>query len=348
LFTCGRSVGRKFKANRFANQLAIVKNIEDVSGPASFVLKFALRKSIQGVLMIFAVSAIAFGLLSSAGGDALTSLRDNPQVSPETVERLKAVHGLDRPLPLRYFNWLGRALTGDLGESFAYRTPVGVLVLSRLANTIATGAVALLIALIVSMFLAYLATRHRNRLMDAAAELAVLVTASTPRIVLSLIALFLIVSLGDAKESPVSGSSLILPISAVVLSFPLIAIFLTQMTSELGNAMRLSFVQLARAKGLSERKVIMKHAFREAMNPLISLLGISLGGIAGGSVVVETVLGWPGIGALTVAAVRSRDVSLVMGIVVIASGAVWLGNAIAEMLQMFNDRRILDAEIRPD
>ena len=293
--------------------------------------------------MIFAVSAIAFGLLSTAGGDALTTLRDNPQVSPKTVERLKLVYGLDRPLPVRYFSWLGRAVSGDLGESFAYRAPVGALVLSRLANTAAIGTVALLIALLVSIFLGYLVTRYPSGLLDAGAELTVLITASTPRIVLSLIALFGIVSV-----SGTSGSMFIVPVSSIVLSFPLVAIFLTQMNSELGQAMRLNFVQLARAKGLSERKVIMSHAFREAVNPLISILGVSLGGVAGGSVVVETVLGWPGIGALMVAAVRGRDVSLVMGIVVIASGAVWLGNTIAEMLQLFNDRRVLDAEIRPD
>jgi len=296
--------------------------------------------------MLIAVSAIAFTLLSAAGGDALTTLRDNPQVSPETVERLKAIYGLDRPLPVRYFTWVGRAVSGDMGESFTYRTPVGGLVLNRLANTATIGLFALLIAVAVSTTLAYLVVRSRNSLLDTVAEFIVLVTASTPRIVLSLVALLLLVSFGGMAVS--TRSALILPVASAVLSFPLIAVFLTQMKGELSGAMKLNFVQLARAKGLSERLVIMKHACREALNPLISIAGISLGGIAGGSVVVETVLGWPGIGALAVTAVRGRDVSLVMGIAVIASGAVWLGNTIAEVFQMVNDRRILAAELRPD
>ena len=296
--------------------------------------------------MLIAVSAIAFALLSAAGGDALTTLRDNPQVSPETVERLKVIYGLDRPLPVRYFTWVGRAAGGDMGESFTYRTPVGGLVLNRLANTAAIGFLALLIALAVSTIFAYLVVRSRNPLLDAVSEFVVLVTASTPRIVLSIIALLLLVSFGGMAVS--TRSALILPVASTVLSFPLIAVFLTQMKGELSGAMKLNFVQLARAKGLSERLVIMKHAFREALNPLISIAGISLGGIAGGSVVVETVLGWPGIGALAVTAVRGRDVSLVMGIAVIASGAVWLGNTVAEVFQMVNDRRILAAELRPD
>lgn len=295
--------------------------------------------------MLIAVSAIAFALLSAAGGDALTALRDNPQVSPETVERLKAIYGLDRPLPARYFTWLGRAAAGDMGESFAYRTPVGPLVLNRLANTAAIGLLAILIAVGVSLTFAYLAIRWRNPLIDKLTEFIVLVTASIPRIVLSLLSLLLFVTVGGAAPG---RPTLTVPVASVVLSFPLIAIFLTQMKGELIGAMKLNFVQLARAKGLSERSVILKHAFREALNPLISIAGISLGGIAGGSVVVETVLGWPGIGALAVTAVRGRDVSLVMGIAVIASGAVWLGNTVAELLQMVNDKRVLAAELRPD
>ena len=298
--------------------------------------------------MLIAVSAIAFALLSSAGGDALTTLRDNPQVSPETVERLKAIYGLDRPLPVRYLTWAGRAASGDMGESFTYRTPVGRLVLKRLANTAVIGLLALLIALAVSASLAYLVIRSRNSLLDTVSEFIVLVTASTPRIVLSLVALLLLVSSGGMASGASARSTLILPVASTVLSFPLIAVFLTQMKGELSGAMKLNFVQLARAKGLSERLVIMKHAFREALNPLISIAGVSLGGIAGGSVVVETVLGWPGIGALAVTAVRGRDVSLVMGIAVIASGAVWLGNTAAEVFQMVNDKRILAAELRPD
>ena len=113
----------------------------------------------------------------------------------------------------------------------------------------------------------------------------------------------------------------------------------------LRSAMDEPFVQFARAKGLSENAVVLRHASRAALNPTLSIFGMSLGSIFGGSVIVETILGWPGIGALMVAAVRGRDVPLVMGIVVVASAAVWLGNALAEFLQMLNDKRLREAEV---
>ncbi len=106
------------------------------------------------------------------------------------------------------------------------------------------------------------------------------------------------------------------------------------------------FVQYARAKGLAEWVVIRRHALRAALNPFLTLFGLSLGGLLGGSVIVETVLGWPGIGALIVTAVRNRDVPVVMGVVLVASAAVWFGNTAAEFLQMLNDRRISVSEKR--
>ena len=306
------------------------------------VLKFAIRKTVQGLLMLLVVSAIAFGLLSSAGGDALTALRDNPQVSPETIDRLRKTYGLDRPVIARYGTWLASTVTGDMGESFIFKTPVAPLVLSRLLNTAMLGLAALAIALFASLLLAYLAVRHRSRTIEAIVDLVVLITASTPRIVLSLIALLLMASWSAIDAA---GGWWTLSFASLVLAIPLISLFLAQAKSELDLAMAEPFVQFARAKGLSESAVILRHASRAALNPLLSLIGLSLGAVAGGSVIVETVLGWPGIGSLMVAAVRARDVSLVLGIVIVASLAVWFGNTLAELLQLLNDKRLRDAEI---
>lgn len=308
------------------------------------VLKLAIRKIVQGVLMLFVVSAIAFGLLASAGGDALTALRDNPQVSPETIERLRSVYGLDRPVAVRYGKWLGDFIRGDMGESFTYRTPVFSLVLSRLGYTAALGFLALMIAASIASVIAYLTVRYPSAVLDQAADLIVLLTSSTPRIVLSLAALLITVWSADSFFAIKQNSTASFVIASFVLSVPLIAIFLAQAKSELKTAMSMLFVQLARSKGLGEREVILRHGLREALNPILTIVGLSLGGLIGGSVVVETVLGWPGIGALTVSAVRTRDVSLVMGIVVVASVAVWLGNSLAELLQLINDKRMLRAE----
>lgn len=290
------------------------------------------------------VSALSFALLSTAGGDAFGALLDNPQVSAETVERLRETYGLDRPAAVRYLNWLGDAVRGDMGESFAFRTPVAGLVLARLWNTLQLGVIGLLIALLLSATLAFLSIKNSNKHLRRINDAVVLLSASTPRIVLSLAALLAVVSLSRRGAAFAPGSWSLLLLASVVLGVPLVAIFLAQMQSGLRAAMREPFVQFARAKGLSETAVVLRHASRAALNPVLSLLGLSLGSVLGGSVIVETVLGWQGIGALMVSAVRGRDVPLVMGIVVAAAAAVWLGNAAAEFLQMLNDKRMREAE----
>ncbi len=295
--------------------------------------------------MVLVVSAIAFFLLSSAGGDALTVLRENPQVSDETVERLRRVYGLDRPMFVRYGTWLSDTATGDLGESISLRAPVSGLVLSRLANTLKLGLSGLFIAVALALALAFLAARWRFTILDRVIEMIVLFSASMPRIVLALLGLLLTVAASGSFFAIRNGSWAALLLAALVLGSPLIALFLGQAHSELSRAMQLPFVRYARAKGLGETAIILRHASRATLNPLLTLFGLSLGSVIGGSVIVESVLGWPGIGALTVSAVRTRDVPLVMGIVLITSAAVWLANSIAEALQLVNDKRLRDSEI---
>jgi peptide/nickel transport system permease protein len=304
------------------------------------VLDLIIRKSIQGLLMMLIVSAVTFALLSAAGGDALTSLRDNPQVSEETIAELRRVYGLDRPLPVRFGVWLGGVVRGDLGESMSLRVSVASLIAAKFLNTAYLAVAAILIALFIAVILSYLSVRLRSRTLDAAIEAIVLVTAATPRIVLALIVLLISALLAGAGTRITSGSWASFALAAAVMAAPLVAVFLAQAVEQLRDAMKEDFVSLARAKGLRERTLVVRHASRAALNPLLTLLGLSFGGLLGGSVIVETILGWPGLGALTVTAVRGRDVPLVMGIVLVSSLAVWLGNTAAEFLQVVNDKRL--------
>ena len=301
---------------------------------------------VQGILMVIVVSAIAFALLSSAGGDAFSTLRDNPQVSAETVERLRSTYGMDRPVVSRYLTWLGGLVRGDMGESFAYKTPAAGLILGRLWNTLQLGLLGLFFALAVAGVLAFLSARFPASPIRSINDAVVLLTASTPRIVLSLFTLLLTVWLAGRGVRLAPGSWGLMLLAAIVLAVPLVAVFLAQMQTALLEALDEPFVQFARAKGLPERTVLIRHAGRAALNPVLSILGLSLGSVVAGSVIVETVLGWQGIGSLMVAAVRGRDVPLVMGIVVVASAAVWFGNALAEFLQLLNDKRLRESELR--
>lgn len=294
--------------------------------------------------MIVVVSAVTFVLLSTAGGDAFSSLRNNPQVSEETIERLRKTYGLDRPLPERYAVWLSNAVTGEFGESFYFREPVMRLLASRLVSTLLLAGAALLIAIAAAVSLSLAAARFPGRIMNAIVDTAVLLTASTPRIVLALAALAISARYSLQAADSYANSVSILFLSAAALSAPLISVFLAQSHSGLRDAMTEDFVTLARGKGLSEWAVILKHASRAALNPVLTVFGLSLGALLGGSVVVETIMGRSGLGSAMVTAVRTRDVPLVMGIVFITSVSVWAGNAIAEYLQMLNDKRLRTAE----
>ena len=290
-------------------------------------------------MMILIVSAVTFALLGFAGGDALTQLRDNPQISEKTIERLRSVYGLDQPLPIRYFRWLSGAVTGDLGESTYFRVPVSGLVWVRSISTFLLGTAAFAIALTIAIPLSLVGVRYKSTTIAAIIDLLILVTASTPRIVLALVALAVSVRL---TLSAIESSAVLFWLAALALSAPLISAFLAQFYGELQRTMREDFIKLAQAKGLSESAVILRHAVRPALNPVLTLAGLSLGGVLGGSVIVESVLGRQGLGTLMVSAVRTRDLPLVMGIVLFTSTAVWLGNALGELLQAVNDKRIRD------
>jgi peptide/nickel transport system permease protein len=304
------------------------------------MLKLIARKLLQGLLMLFVVSALTFALLSAAGGDALTALRDNPQISEATIERLRTVYGLDKPVMSRYGAWIADALRGDLGESMAFRIPVSTLVWTRFLNTLLMGVIALIMSVAASLLLAVWSVRAKSKWLDRMIEFLIFLTASTPRMVLALLALVLSLRLATGP----SNYAFQLIGGAIVLAVPLISLMLAQLKNGLDEVMSEDFIRTARAKGLSEWTIITKHALRPSLSPFLTIAGLSLGGLLGGSVIVESVLGWQGIGALVVSAVRGRDIPVVMGVVLIASAAVWFGNALAEVLQFANDARIRTGE----
>lgn len=180
--------------------------------------------------------------------------------------------------------------------------------------------------------------------MDRVSSAIVVVASSLPRIVTALFALAIVVeyalfSLGrtDAGDS---SSLFRLTVTAIVLAMPLFAVFLSQIQDGLKETMKADFVTVARAKGLSESGLLLHHALRNTLNPVITISGFALGGLVSGSVIVETVLGWPGLGQLSILAVRGRDVPLLMGLVLVSAAFVLAGNVVADLLLFVNDPRI--------
>ena len=309
------------------------------------MLRLVANRVLQGVFVLLVVSVITFALLSAAGGDALSEVSGDPMVSAGAVAEMRRVYGLDRPAPVRYALWLADFPRGRMGYSFHYHAPVSTIIWPRLLRTLVLAALALALAWSVALALGVQAARRAGSLWDRASEVLILVASSTPRIVLALAALAVaartaLFPVGGGEGAGVSFARALPP--AVVLAAPLVALFLAQTRENLRDALAADFVRVARAKGLPERAVVLRHALRAALNPLITIFGYSLGGVLSGSVIVETVLDWPGLGSLSVEAARHRDVPLLMAVVMLTAAAVLAGNLAADILLRLNDPRLRD------
>jgi peptide/nickel transport system permease protein len=322
------------------------------------LIKLLANRLAQTFVTLLLVTVLTFALLAAAGGDALNTLSEDPLASETTIQQMRRIYGLDQPLPVRYGRWLANTVRGDMGQSFFYHAPVSSLVFPRLLNTAMLAGLALLMAWTVALLLGIKAARHKGSWADRICESVILLCSSTPRIVLALVVLAIASSLGlmnfgggaaasDGKNSALGGFSFLqILLPAFVLAVPLVALFMAQVREGVRQALREDFVLVARAKGLPERDIILRHALRAALNPLITIFGYSLGGVMSGSVIVETILGWPGLGSLSVVAVRSRDVPLLLGIVLITALAVFTGNLLADVLLHLNDPRLRQAQLR--
>jgi peptide/nickel transport system permease protein len=309
------------------------------------MLKLILSRLLQGVLVLLIISFLIFALLNRAGSDAVNML-ENLHGSVETVEKIRRIHGLDRPLIERYGNWLAGVARGDLGHSFVLQAPVWSLIRLPLLRTGMSASVALLIAWALSLTLGISAARRPGSLIDRLCSVIILLASSTPRLALALLALALIsstplMSVVGAPTSSDAGvwSFRVIP-PAVILSVPLLAVFLAQTRVAIREALDEEFVLVARARGAPEWMILLRHALRPAAGPLITVFGLSLGSVMSGSVVVERVMGWPGLGQLTVSAVETRDIPLLLGATLTAAAAVMAGNLAADILQRLNNPRL--------
>lgn len=307
--------------------------------------KLILARLLQSVLVLLIISFLIFALLARAGSDAAGGL-GNLRGSEEAIEKNRSIHGLDRPLPERYWNWVTAAARGDLGHSFEFHIPVWTLIQLPLLRTVTLATIALLIAWSVALALGIAAARRAGSWVDRFCSALILLAASTPRLALALLALAFISStplinvIGPTTNSNIGVLSFRVIPPAIILSVPLIALFLAQTRVVIREALDEEFVRVARARGAPEWMVLLRHALRPAAGPLITIFGFSLGGVMSGSVIVEKVLGWPGLGLLTVSAVQARDVPLLLGVTMVAAAMVMAGNLAADILQRLNNPRL--------
>jgi peptide/nickel transport system permease protein len=320
------------------------------------VRAFILRRLLRLVPVLLAVSCLAMFIIDLAPGDFLTELRANPQISQSAVERMRVEFGLDRHWFVQYLLWLKRAVLGfDLGESFSYRAPVSRLIAERVGNTLLLALTASLFAWSVAIPLGVAAAARRGTWIDRAHSAIATLGLSVPRVLLALLVLYVSATTGifpvGGMRNPAThdqlsawgravdiGWHLVPP--ALVMGVAGIAQVARQMRASMLDALGADCVRTARAKGLSEGRVVLRHALPSALNPMITLFGLTLARLLSTSLVVEAVMAWPGLGSLTLEAIRRQDLYVVMATLVMASVLLVIGNLIADILLAATDPRV--------
>jgi len=314
------------------------------------MLSFFLRRLVTVFLpTLFGISLLVFGAMHLIPGnfvDVLIGL--GPDVSPEQRQAIAASYGLDRPLPLQYLSWLGNVLRGDMGNSLRTGQPVAEAIVDRLPVTLELALLATLFSLVVAIPLGVLAAVRRGGPFDALARGIGLIGLSVPNFLLAtLLVLFIatrwrvLPTTGFVPLSEGLGAnlkSLVLP--SISLGVLLMASVLRMTRSAVLEELGKDYLTVARAKGLGEKAVVFRHAVRNALVPVITVVGIQTGYVLGGTVIVEQIFALPGIGRLALDSVLQRDYPLVQGTTLFIAASFVLVNMLTDVVYGLVDPRI--------
>jgi peptide/nickel transport system permease protein len=315
-----------------------------------------LRRLALAFGLVLAVLAVNFTLIHSAPGDpAMVIAGEMGGADEAAMAAIRKNYGLDKPLPEQFITYIGRSLQGDLGTSYTYNRPVSELILDRLGPTILLVLTALLGAICIGTLMGVLASRRPDSLFSGVVTVFSLIGYAMPVFWTGILLVILfgkvwpIMPIAGMRDVRMMGAGtwanildvlhhLVLP--AVTLSVVAAGVIARLTRGAMLEVLRQDFVRTARAKGLSERRVIYGHAFRSALVSIIPVIGIQSGFVLGGAVYIETVFQWPGVGAMLVKAISSRDILLVQGGVLVVAASYVLFNLVADVLQSMLDPRI--------
>ena len=317
-------------------------------------MSYLLRRVVRAVLLLFGVSVLCFLFTQMAPGSFFDEMRVNPQISPETIAALRARYGLDQPLPERYGRLLKSIVHGDLGYSIAYNTPVAPLLWTRAKNTLLLTITATILTWLVSIPLGLWAAAGRHRWFDHAITVASSLLIAVPEVV---IAMALLAAAVRWRLLPIGGivsngsedlsawqrirdiaSHLTLPVVILVLGET--AVIVRHVRASALDVLGSTYIQAARGLGIRSFRLFFCHVLPAAANPAISLFGFSLAGLLSGSLLVEVICGWPGLGPLVLDATLSRDIDVVIGGILLPALFMVVGNLIADVMLMVFDPRI--------
>ena len=317
-------------------------------------MRYVTRRLIHAVLLLVMVSFASFALLQLAPGDYFDSLRLNPQVTSQTVEKIRARYGLDRSLPVRYALWLRGAVQGDLGYSLASNSEVGPLLAVRARNTLLLSGTATILAWLLALPIGIWSAARRGRALDRVAGVAMSGLLTVPDLLLFLALLLLAVrtswfptggmtSVADDGAdfwTAAKDIALHLALPACGLALAMLPMLVRHVRAAMIEVLEAPFIRAARGHGIPRSHILMRYALPAASNPLISLLGFSVATMLSTSVMAEIVLSWPGLGSLMVESIFARDMYVVVAIVMLSSIFLVAGNLLADLLLLAADPRI--------
>ena len=317
-------------------------------------MNFLARRLLQAVFLLIGVSILTFLFSSLAPGDYFDEMRLNPQISPATVASLRSQYQLDKPLPVRYAQWVKSLAHGEMGFSFAYDSPVAPLLWVRAKNTLALTLTATLLAWALALPLGIWSAETRGKAPDVALGWTTSALLVIPDLALALgLLIFAVRSgwfpTGGFVSVGFEGLTMIekvrdvalhmtLPVAALVLSA--LPLLVRHVRAEMVEALQAPYLRAAAGHGIPRRRLVYRYALRAAANPLISLFGFSIGALLSGSLLVEVVMSWPGLGPLLLEAILARDIYVVIGGVLISTLFLAAGNFLADVLLYWADPRI--------
>ena len=318
------------------------------------MMRYFLRRLAHAFLLVVGVSILAFLFTALAPGNYFDEMRLNPQIAPETLVALRAQYQLDRPLPLRYISWVNSVLHGNMGFSFAYNTPVAPLLLVRAKNTLVLTITATILAWAIALPLGVWSAETLGRFPDRAISGSTAALLVIPDLALSLGLLVLAVRTGwfpTGGMASVDFESLsriskirdlalhmVLPVAALVVSS--LPLLVRHVRSAVAEVLRAPFLLAAEGHGIPRLTLLFRYALPAAANPLISLFGFSIGALLSGSLLIEVVMSWPGLGPFLLEAILARDIYVVVGGVLFSTIFLAAGNFLADILLYWVDPRI--------
>jgi peptide/nickel transport system permease protein len=321
------------------------------------MFNYALRRVLQSIPIIFILSILLFALVRAAPGGPLATAYRNPNVTKEQIEILKKQLGLDQPLPVQYVRWLGDMLRGEMGDSIKFRRPVSEMIAERIPNTLILVGVSFLVALIIALPVGIISARKPYSWFDYTATSLTFIGQSVPVywLGLGLILIFYVAiqnpltgkplfpaggmrTIGGEKSLSDLAWHLVLPVVALSASWA--AWYSRFLRSSLLDIQHEDYIRTARAKGASDRTVYYKHALRNAILPLITLIALDLPSLFAGALFIETIFSWPGMGRLFWDAARGRDYPVLLAVVMIDAVLIIICNILADLFYGVLDPRV--------